>query len=239
MYTAENDYRLPILERHVALLPDVLPKSFYKYHGHPPDGVADGIDERYGDLRTCRALIVCPEATTHPKESAYFSLMYLVGRTHSVWAYPDGPAAADTPYDMKLESSYGSNRWTPYGDGYPDAVSQTIWVSCLVKSAATVPIYFDCMLPSTRPDEKDVPLLCEDVVSNDALTRCGMWVCAMDRHRGGINSLFMDWSVRKVGVKEPWTLKWSPGYNTQGQWTRAGGVKPEDWPQWMRKFKDY
>jgi hypothetical protein len=22
-------------------------------------------------------------------------------------------------------------------------------------------------------------------------------------------------------------------------WTKAGGVKPEDWPPWMRRFKDY
>ena len=22
-------------------------------------------------------------------------------------------------------------------------------------------------------------------------------------------------------------------------WTRAGGVQPEDWPAWMRKFRDY
>jgi prepilin-type processing-associated H-X9-DG protein len=61
----------------------------------------------------------------------------------------------------------------------------------------------------------------------------------MDRHRGGINSLFMDWSVRKVGVKECWTLKWSPTYNTAGPWTKQGGVRPEDWPPWMRRFKDY
>jgi prepilin-type processing-associated H-X9-DG protein len=93
------------------------------------------------------------------------------------------------------------------------------------------------MLPFTLPEATDVPLPYEDTPSKDLRVR--MWLCAMDRHRGGINSLFMDWSVRKVGVKEPWTLKWSPGYNTAGPWTKAGGVKPEDWPQWMRRFKDY
>jgi hypothetical protein len=51
--------------------------------------------------------------------------------------------------------------------------------------------------------------------------------------------LFMDWSVRKVGLKELWTLKWHRSYDTAGPWTKAGGVKPEDWPQWMRIFKDY
>ena len=27
--------------------------------------------------------------------------------------------------------------------------------------------------------------------------------------------------------------------DTAGPWTMAGGVQPEDWPQWMRGFKDY
>jgi hypothetical protein len=49
----------------------------------------------------------------------------------------------------------------------------------------------------------------------------------------------MDWSVRKVGLKELWTLKWQKEFNTHNHWTKAGGVQPEDWPEWMRNFKDY
>lgn len=62
--------------------------------------------------------------------------------------------------------------------------------------------------------------------------------------------LFRDWSVRKVGLKELWTLKWDGRkfhtnkwydrkFDTSGPWTLAGGVQPEDWPEWMRGFKDY
>jgi len=61
----------------------------------------------------------------------------------------------------------------------------------------------------------------------------------MNRHGGYVNGLFLDWSARKVGLKELWTLKWNRLYNTSGRWTKAGGVQPEDWPQWMRTFKDY
>ncbi len=50
----------------------------------------------------------------------------------------------------------------------------------------------------------------------------------VDRHSGGVNGLFLDWSSRKVGVKELWTLKWYEGFNTANQWTKAGGVKPAD-----------
>jgi hypothetical protein len=28
-------------------------------------------------------------------------------------------------------------------------------------------------------------------------------------------------------------------YNTANIWTKAGGVQPEDWPEWMRRFRDY
>ena len=61
----------------------------------------------------------------------------------------------------------------------------------------------------------------------------------INRHNGHINGLFLDWSVRKVGLKELWTLKWRASYDTAGPWTRAGGVQAEDWPKWMRGFKDY
>jgi prepilin-type N-terminal cleavage/methylation domain-containing protein len=61
----------------------------------------------------------------------------------------------------------------------------------------------------------------------------------INRHDEGINASFLDSSVRKVGLKEIWTLKWNPQYNAAGPWTTAGGVQPEDWPKWMRGFKNY
>jgi len=61
----------------------------------------------------------------------------------------------------------------------------------------------------------------------------------LNRHDGTRNALFLDWSVRPVGLKELWTLKWHGKFDTHGPWTRAGGVERDDWPAWMRKFKDY
>jgi hypothetical protein len=42
-----------------------------------------------------------------------------------------------------------------------------------------------------------------------------------------------------VGVKELWTLRWTKEFDRAGPWTKAGGVQPENWPQWMRGFKEY
>jgi hypothetical protein len=61
----------------------------------------------------------------------------------------------------------------------------------------------------------------------------------INRHYGHINELFLDLSVSKVGLKELWKLKWHEDFDTNGPWTIAGCVKPEDWPEWMRGFKDY
>ena len=61
----------------------------------------------------------------------------------------------------------------------------------------------------------------------------------LSRHQTGTNVLFLDWSVRAVGLKELWTLKWHRKYPINGPRTRAGGAQPSDWPDWMSSFKDY
>jgi prepilin-type processing-associated H-X9-DG protein len=61
----------------------------------------------------------------------------------------------------------------------------------------------------------------------------------INRHDGFVNGLFLDFSVRKIGLKELWKLKWSEDFDRNNKWTIAGHVQPEDWPEWMRHFKDY
>jgi hypothetical protein len=34
-------------------------------------------------------------------------------------------------------------------------------------------------------------------------------------------------------------LKWHKEFDTANEWTKTGGIKPSEWPVWMRKFKDY
>ena len=60
-----------------------------------------------------------------------------------------------------------------------------------------------------------------------------------NRHDGFVNASFWDSSVRKVGLRQLWTLKWYSEFSMGNPWTRAGGVKAADWPQWMRSLKEY
>ncbi|MDI6448649.1 type II secretion system protein [Anaerobaca lacustris] len=109
------------------------------------------------------------------------------------------------------------------------------WERCDVAGAGNVPVFFDSCYRVAWPQHPYGPPADPSPL---AVLAEGYAMC-IDRHSGGINMLFMDWSVRKVGLKELWTLKWHPQYDTAGPWTRAGGVEPEDWPAWMRQFKDY
>ena len=62
----------------------------------------------------------------------------------------------------------------------------------------------------------------------------------IDRHNGWTNFVFADWSVRHVGLKELWTLRWHRDFNVNGPWTKAGRRDSQrTGPQWLRKYKDY
>jgi len=180
-----------------------------------------------------RKILLCPMTTKKTSEGAPVKYAITVSLRLGVFD-PNG-----------RKSSYAINEYIldnvltkPHGKVTP--ISH-YWVSANLPNANNIPVMGDSYeLISSKPDPHDLPPLPPEY---DGLYFGGakypMRVFAIDRHDGGINILFMDWSVRKVGLKELWTLKWHRKYNTAGPWTKAGGVQPEDWPQWMRNFKDY
>jgi len=137
--------------------------------------------------------------------------------------------------------SYGINGWvenpppsnTTVYEGFE---TNNNWRTPNVKGAGYVPLFMDALRFNVWPLPADTPPQTEDAAweSNEHTRR----IC-IDRHNGFINMAFLDWSVRNAGLKELWTLRWHKTYNRAGPWTTAGGVMPTDWPQWMRKFKDY
>jgi prepilin-type N-terminal cleavage/methylation domain-containing protein/prepilin-type processing-associated H-X9-DG protein len=143
--------------------------------------------------------------------------------------------------------SYGLNGWLFQPPGDPDDL---LWKVRLLSEAprtytdvfslrrrADVPLLLDSRGDSSSPTDDTPPPSSENDAQRDNGSTMARF--CMNRHNGHVNCLFLDWSVRKVGLKELWTLKWHPEFNTAGPWTKAGGVQPKDWPHWMRKFKDY
>jgi prepilin-type processing-associated H-X9-DG protein len=104
-----------------------------------------------------------------------------------------------------------------------------------VPEASQVPMFLDALRFDVWPLEWQWPAAEELAAWGDN----HMARCCINRHDGAVNCLFVDGSVRKVGLKELWTLRWHRSFNTDGPWTTAGGVQPENWPEWMRSFKDY
>jgi len=151
-----------------------------------------------------------------------------VVRTFEAWS---------CPYGHGHGGSYGINGWCASVWGtFPEQ-----WKHTDHKGTDNIPVLLDSRFPFSFPQATNEPPPCEDAVAEPTLSpgmRC-MYPFCINRHDGYVNSLFMDWSVRRVGLKQLWTLNWHREFDTQGPWTKAGGVKPEDWPEWMRRFKDY
>ncbi len=104
-----------------------------------------------------------------------------------------------------------------------------------LRNQANIPVLLDSSSPDGGPPSaKDGP----PSPSDGSFSRLA-WPFCVSRHDDFVNGVFLDWSVRKIGLKELWTLKWNREFDTAGPWTKAGGVQREDWPDWMRNFKDY
>jgi prepilin-type N-terminal cleavage/methylation domain-containing protein/prepilin-type processing-associated H-X9-DG protein len=144
--------------------------------------------------------------------------------------------------------SYGLNGWIlnlkaskvvgDRTDGWGRADNGRHWGSPPAQYSNQVPVFAEGWWVDFWPLETDQPPPLEsgpgDTPNSNEMNR----VC-VDRHDGFVNSVFCDWSVRKVGLKELWGLKWHRTYNTRGHWTKAGGVQSQDWPDWMQRFKEY
>ncbi len=137
--------------------------------------------------------------------------------------------------------SYSLNEWIYDSDGTSGGRKpEHYWRHINHKGLNNVPVMGDGAWRSDgQPYEYDDPPT-YDGQPRTGMARDEMRIFCINRHDGFVNMLFMDWSTRKVGLKELWTLEWHWDYQQEkSPWTRAGGVRPSDWPEWMRRFKDY
>jgi len=179
---------------------------------------------------------LCPNAKKHRGGGNTGGGGVLPFHRDEAWIVND----SDGTYDV---GSYGLNGWAlnpPPGTTsvWGRSPASDHWRTPYVKNANNVPVFFGMWWVDTWPRERDNPPAQgerpSDTVNTDEMNR----VC-VDRHDGFVNGLFADWTVGKIGLKELWTLKWHRSYNINGPWTKAGNVLPNDWPAWMRSFKDY
>ncbi|MEN6337974.1 MAG: type II secretion system protein [Phycisphaerales bacterium] len=101
-----------------------------------------------------------------------------------------------------------------------------------LKNQGNIPVVLDSSAPWGGPASADQP-------PPGLPGPTDFWSFCLRRHDSFVNGVFLDWSARKIGLKELWTLKWNREFDTAGPWTKAGGAQREDWPDSMRNLKDY
>jgi len=230
LYLADNEGRLP---RSLGPCPGLpLLRGIYIDRDTDPNA-----PRRQHPIRT-EKVACCPMATRITDEGDFLAMsqgkLYMqVNRGGTFFAWENTIPAPS------FRMSYGLNaalvRTFPPFEGF-DAVPNPwrkqytdVWS---LKGSANIPLLLDsaeadCTLfDGTRSPPAEEP------------EGSGGSLC-INRHSGTLNGLLLDGAVRPIGLKELWTLKWDLEFNTSGPWTRAGGVKPEDWPKWMWGFKDY
>ena len=224
LYTEDNEGRLPrnnIVGYSILFLLDSVVSS---YDPNVPESL-HAVDTK--------GIACCPMAVRCGRDNFFFAR---ISETRvEGWMGSAFEAWEMTSPGRPFRCSYGLNDWL-FAHRFSDPprhryrLPYTDFFS--IKGRAKIPLLLDCTMPMGQTDNILEPPLIPGFGP-------GMAPFCINRHNGYVNGLFLDWSVRKVGIKELWTLKWNLQFDTANPWTKAGGVQPEDWPQWMRGFKDY
>jgi prepilin-type processing-associated H-X9-DG protein len=198
--------------------------------------------------------IACCPLATQPSPKTQFGTQFgvfsysgggkVLGLATSFPVYQvSGPAgSAFTAWEIttsgpRFRGSYGFNQWLFEGfHKFNSTMRYGIYLDVLsLHGRADIPVLLDAVSPSSAPTVDGGGPMGPDGSCNN-MTMANF---ATNRHGDFTNALFLDWSVRKVGLKELWTLYWYSEFNRAGIRTKAGGAKPEKWPTWMRDMKDY
>jgi prepilin-type N-terminal cleavage/methylation domain-containing protein/prepilin-type processing-associated H-X9-DG protein len=191
-----------------------------KFPGYLANDWMQGLAAYYGETD---ALLYCPMTTRTMEEGAE-------------------PKYAIIGTIAEPRGSYALNEWIYDSQDTGGGRSlEDYWRKLGHRGLNNVPIMGD---GAWRADGQPYPM--DEPPSYEGEPRVGvgtagseMRIFCIDRHDNGTNMLFMDWTVRDVGLKELWTLKWHRNFDVNGPWTRAGGALQGDWPQWMRHYPDY
>ena len=127
--------------------------------------------------------------------------------------------------------SFGLNGWVANDTGGIHEGKN--WRTIHIQGGFQVPVFMDCQWVDGLPEPFDNP--------PDFDGQCpwqwygnAMRSFCVNRHNGFVNGVFMDLSVRPIGLKELWELHWHKRWAKD----RPAAATPV-WPDWMRSFRDY
>ncbi|MHC4912459.1 MAG: type II secretion system protein [Planctomycetota bacterium] len=175
---------------------------------------------------------LCPMAAKlgYDANPAYYGE---VGATFLAWSAQGWLGPKGTAW-----GSYGVNGWVENNQCPTESEStkRRRWRHTAVRGTNNIPLLLDAPWIDCWPQHTDSPAAFDD---QDWRHGSHMARFMKDRHNHGIQGVFMDYSVRWIGLKEMYTLQWHRTFDVTGRWTVAGGASKSMWPDWMMNFKDF
>lgn len=140
----------------------------------------------------------------------------------------------------EVHGSYAINGWVENNqcEGASEITKRRRWRHVDVRGPGNVPLLLDGQWIDGWPEENDAP---PEFFDQDYRVNASSHIdrFMINRHDGGVQGLFLDYSVRWIGLKELYTLKWHREFRTDGPYTAAGGMTRDKWYPWLRPFKEY
>ena len=128
--------------------------------------------------------------------------------------------------------SYGINHWVYVAGQDPlyGQAAKNYWGTVNVKSGASIPLFLDCWFFCGGPENDDTPPIYDG--ERFAPHTNSMNRFCINRHQEGTNGIFLDYSARKVWLKELWRLRWARNFGTTAFLPNWETEAP-----WMANFK--
>lgn len=134
-------------------------------------------------------------------------------------------------FNSGLGNDYGSYGINGFVETNTRQGEHKHWKNKSVKGAAYVPLFLGANRLDGWPEAWDEPPAFDGEFNTGEGNNMKRF--CMNRHKGAVNALFLDFSARKTGLKELWRLTW------HREWTKditARGMPI--WPKWMNSFKE-
>jgi len=174
----------------------------------------------------------CPMATRIKDPAGASSTLTAGGDTFTAWG-KIGMTTNEYWGPVGTYGSYGINHWVyvPGQDPLYGQSAKYYWGTVNVKGGHNIPLFMDCWFFCGGPENDDtVPSY--DGERFEPHTNSMNRFC-INRHQQAINGIFLDYSGRKIWLKELWRVKWAKNFDVT--------APPPNWQTeaaWMKDFKE-
>jgi len=205
-------------------------KIMWEYN-HEDEGDFD--DDHSSIPKTLQGMLFCAAAKKTDLEGGRNPYMAWWDDENDNDKWENRKVNKDLVCSKEPSGSYMMNLWISDDTGEQKGITDGFWRTPNVRGAAYAPIMVCAQWKDGDPLHVDDPPQHE----NDLWTPNAHEIrrACIKRHGDYVNAVFLDFSVRKVGLKELWTLRWHK------QWP-AVDTRDIDWATlapWMAHMRDY